>query len=100
MYATEPYAAGYTYQAEVLCPPCMMRALGFPGYSNAEETLDRLAERQGIDRDDERSFDSGEFPKVILSSGVHGDCTPEEGCDDRCLCGDYLGTETCYPDPE
>lgn len=31
-----------------------------------EVTLTELAERRGIDRDDERSFDSDDFPKVVF----------------------------------
>jgi hypothetical protein len=68
---------------------------------DAEDALDMIAAAiPGLDRMDEKSFDSGDFPKAILSSSAHGDCTPEDGCSDRCCgCGGFLGTDSCYPQP-
>lgn len=59
-----------------------------------------MAERFGIDRADERSFDSGDFPKVIFGNQVHDGCHADNGyepgqCADRCGgCGQHLG-ESC-----
>ena len=76
---------GYTFQAETLCPTCTLTALPtgggetFDGWRDATErmsTEDNLAELAvafGIDRQDERSFDSGDFPKVIFSSDTEGE---------------------------
>lgn len=77
---------GYTYRAENLCPSCTIGALptgpdeafdGWRDVSNppmsAEENLAGIAEAFGIDRTDERSFDSGDFPKVIFASSVEDD---------------------------
>lgn len=65
---------GYTYQAEHLHPVCAV--LEYAGdsdpYVSAETELDRYAERAGIDREDEYSFDSGDFPKVIFSTMLDG----------------------------
>lgn len=76
---------GYTFQAETLCSSCVIDALptcegeAFDGWADvtgrmgAEENLNELAAAFGIDRMDEHSFDSGDFPKVIFASQVDGD---------------------------
>jgi hypothetical protein len=88
--------AGYTYRAENACPYCTIGALPtgdgdvFDGWKDcsvppmsAEENLSELAAAFGIDRMDERTFDSGDFPKVIFASMV------EDG--ERCtMCGTPL----------
>jgi hypothetical protein len=77
--------AGYTFQAETLCSSCVVDALptgegeAFDGWRDAtgqmsaEQNLNELAAAFGIDRMDEYSFDSGDFPKVIFASQVDGD---------------------------
>jgi hypothetical protein len=41
----------------------------------AEDLLDQCAGAMAIDREDEYSFDSGDFPKVIFASSVEdGEC--------------------------
>jgi hypothetical protein len=80
---------GYIYQADVHCPFCVIEALPtgpgqrFDGWAtaigmNVEANLGEIAQAFGIDRDDEQSFDSGGFPKVILA------CNAEE---DGAYCG-------------
>ena len=69
---------GYTYRAEQYCPACLPAALTPTGMNAAtasptEDMLDGLALAAGIDRDDERTFDSGTFPKVIFASQVEDD---------------------------
>lgn len=83
--------AGYTYRAENLCPACTIKALptgegeAFDGWADAtgcmtaEENLSELAAAFGIDRMDESSYDSGDFPKVVFSDQLEDD----ETCD-RC----------------
>ena len=85
---------GYTYAAEILCPACTLAALPtgkgerFDGWRDAtedlspEDNLADLAAAFGIDREDERSYDSDEFPKVIFSSS-----NDDEACD---ACGTEL----------
>jgi hypothetical protein len=68
--------AAYMFAADIYCPEHISEALashGFPvapgelGNAEAAETmLDDLARVRGIDREREETFDSGEFPKVIL----------------------------------
>jgi hypothetical protein len=81
--------AGYIYQADILCDECA-RVLGIKqaqaaGSSmswgdcgTAEQTLGEWASLEGIQRLDESTFDSDDFPKVILSYQV-------EGCE---ICGE------------
>lgn len=82
---------GYTYNADTYCPPCVIDALptgdgeAFDGWKacvpmNPEDNLNEIAAAFQIDRMDERSFDSGDFPKVIFESDAEGD----EFC---CVCG-------------
>jgi hypothetical protein len=74
---------GYTFNAEVYCPEHIIDALptgegeAYDGWKLAEgirmsteDNLNEIAYAFGIDRHDERSFDSGDFPKVIFSSDV------------------------------
>lgn len=81
-HATEIVA--YTFDAETLCPGCTIRALhGNDDWLNAEEFLRELAVGRGVDRMDEHSFDSGDFPKVVFDSGL----LDGEKCDH---CGEEL----------
>lgn len=88
---------GYTFQTDVYCwGDCVIRALPtgegepYDGWALAdgvrmstEDNLDELALAFGIDRNDEHSFDSGDFPKVIFADSVQDD----ERC---CACGGEL----------
>jgi hypothetical protein len=70
---------GYQYQAEELCPRCLLWQVGgtkagVEFHGDADLFLNTVAQAQGIDRDTETSFDSDEFPKV-LPSGHEYDCT-------------------------
>lgn len=92
---------GYTYQADNHCPSCtegffQSDAPNDPTLTE-ESILDAAARVRGIDRGDEGSFDSGDFPKVIFANQVHDGCTTDNGyapgqCADRCgTCGETLG---------
>lgn len=72
---------GYTFQADIYCPECIASALptgdgeAFDGWKladgvrkPAEDNLSEIAAAFGINRDDESSYDSDEFPKVIFAS--------------------------------
>jgi len=70
----------YTYQAEMICPEHIVAALPKDVLSptahdmRAEDVLDQVAAYLGIDREDEHSYDSDEFPKVVfLDSLTEGD---------------------------
>lgn len=83
---------GYTFQADLYCPHCIIGVMGHarPPELCTEDALDILASDRGVNREDEVSFDSGAFPKVMLRA--HQDCTDEEGCLDHCgNCGVDLG---------
>lgn len=73
--------AGYTFKTETYCRYCIIDALPtgpgqpYEGWKLAagvsmptEENLDEIAAAFQIDRDDESSFDSNDFPKVIFDS--------------------------------
>ena len=66
---------GYTYAADIVCPDHVVSGMGEHRRENenAEHALDRIAMRRGIDRQDERSFDSDDFPKVIFADSVTDD---------------------------
>lgn len=84
---------GYTFNADIYCPRCIVEVLptgegqAFDGWALAdgvsvptEVNLDEIAAAFGIDRYDERTFDSGDFPKVVFADAA------EDG--DRCgQCG-------------
>jgi hypothetical protein len=73
--------AGYMFQADIVCPDCVVGA--YNGNSNdydAETMLGILAGNLGIERYDESSFDSDEFPKVVFVDNItEGDVCGECG---------------------
>lgn len=78
---------GYAYKADLYCPDCILDLCSegeeYDPRAGTEENLDRYAERLGIDREDERSFDSDVFPKVVFRDQLEGS--------ERCSCGEQLG---------
>lgn len=83
---------GYTFDADIYCAGvCVIQALGYTAPSDGMEPtisaeLDRIAEERGINREDEHSFDSGDFPKVIFASEEFPDYATHCGG-----CGGILG---------
>ena len=101
--AHEAYSpVGYIYNADQYCLDCIPKviykpnAYGLDDYGNkrvmerfggtgisrgcncTECRLDRIARARGIDRHDEYSFDSDNFPKAIgYFSDLHCECGPE-----------------------
>lgn len=79
----------YTYRADLYCPECIVDvAGGILGRESAfhldstESRLNALAKARGIDREDEATFDSDDFPKVVFRDQVEdenrcGEC----GCE-------------------
>lgn len=72
---------GYTYKASVYCPSDIIAAVeasgDYEGWELAagvvmspEANLSEIAAAFGIERMDESTFDSDDFPKVIFSSQV------------------------------
>jgi hypothetical protein len=77
---------GYTFNADQYCPACITEMLpvgegeAYDGWRLAsgvrmttEGNLDEIAYAFGIDRMDESSYDSSEFPKVIFASQIEDD---------------------------
>lgn len=74
----------YTYRADIYCPDCIIDQLPtgpdemFDGwaiadgadYISTEDNLSEIAAAFQIDRFDESSFDSSDFPKVVFDSQI------------------------------
>ena len=63
----------YTYQADIYCPECVLEVMDYrpPQKSvSTEQYLNEIASDPiyPINRNDEYSFDSDIFPKVVFSS--------------------------------
>jgi hypothetical protein len=65
--------AAYLYQADLYCPACIIDAMiahkdAAPAARDmpVDDVLDQCADAMAIDRHDETSYDSSEFPKVVL----------------------------------
>lgn len=82
----------YTFRADIYCPLCIIEVYGaipeLPG-DDAETTLDQIAEYRGIDRENEYSFDSWDFPKPIYDDQIE----QPETCGH---CGADLGETGAY----
>jgi hypothetical protein len=103
---------GYTYAADQYCPDHITVVMSLsheaPPSIGTEFLLDAAAEARGINRQDEATFDSGDFPKVIFAGSVHDVCRASEGyepgqCGDECAtCGEPLGgpCPNTRPEPE
>lgn len=70
----------YTFNAEQYHPHCLISALVLDRELSPaaldmgnERALDQHAAANGIDRTDESSFDSSEFPKVVFADQVETD---------------------------
>ncbi|MEU7318767.1 hypothetical protein [Streptomyces sp. NPDC007083] len=96
---------GYSYLDENLCPPCTLKAMRANGIKVQkgkphEDAVRRAARNLGIDFDDERSYDSGDFPKTVTEQMCETELTElpdaEPGVrhaisDERCTgCGKWL----------
>lgn len=78
---------GYIYQGDQYCLDCIPSVVAWnyrttyiqaDGCNCAECVLDRIADDRGINPYDERSFDSGDFPKAIsYFNDIHAECGPE-----------------------
>ncbi len=76
----------YIYKADIYCPGCIPYILtANPVFQElpTEEILHRMALDFGIDRLDENTFDSDEFPKVVFGDFL----TKDDSC---ARCGEQL----------
>lgn len=64
----------YSYRADIYCPLCILSMCNEPSefeeYRDVECALADYALILGIDRYDEYSYDSGDFPKVVFRDSV------------------------------
>ena len=74
--------AAYSYWAELYCPTCVIEAMIATGLAApaardmaVEDALDQCADALAVDRGDEPSFDSHEFPKVVFLGDIDQDDT-------------------------
>ena len=90
MYVRLSTIVGYAYRADIWCVACMEESSLLEGVkpANAELMLDDVATRLGVDRYDEYSFDSDDFPKIVTIGDLdfHGN----EGIDECGECGEQL----------
>ena len=87
----------YTFRADIYCPDCIVGQVvsyigngegicpGFDGRGDAETELASIGEAIGINPEDEHSYDSDEFPKVVFADSVCDES--HEYCGE---CGDDL----------
>lgn len=82
---------GYTFSADNYCRDCIVDAVtSRPEYDgwvvapevrmSVEDNLSEIAAAFGVNREDERSFDSGDFPKVIFGSQIEDTTERCGGC--------------------
>lgn len=105
---------GYTFRADTYCSACVTLALPtgedepFDGWAlvpgtheyeavtlgdrqATESNLSEIATAFGIDRDDETTFDSGDFPKVVFRDSASDYAHTHDGQPERCgMCGEPL----------
>lgn len=66
----------YVFRADIFCPACILSQVNSSSVvgllEDTEGALDTFAKVRGIDRYDEHTYDSEEFPKVIFSDLVDG----------------------------
>lgn len=102
---------GYAYRTEIWGPECILNPLRERGLTKVaptsigvEQELDAIARRMGIDRAGQ-SFDTNDFPHVILSGAAHDGCLADNGyvsgqCGERCAgCGEPIN-ERCPNIPD
>lgn len=83
-----PTIYAYTYKAADWCSDCIADEFR-PADSQAitaEDVLDEVAASRSIDRDEERSFDTDDFPKPVFSSMTDAELAlaDEEGNPETC----------------
>ena len=76
---------GYVFQCSIYCPSCMIEILIERGDAApaargmiSVEVLEQISHAAGVDFDDEYSYDSDEFPKVVTNE--QGDGSECERC--------------------
>ena len=81
----------YVHTAEIVCRDCMRRRAAFAceaagvnsEFKGVGDLLEAWAKADGISREDEGTYDSDDFPKVVFASDV----TDDETCT---VCGEEI----------
>ena len=102
MYVRESTIVGYAYRADLWCGPCVRGELRhrhpvtlgnylctYDQECTLDEWVDMAASRLGVDRQDEYTFDSDDFPKIVTLG--HLDFHSNEDLDECGECGERLG---------
>jgi hypothetical protein len=71
----------YTYKASIYCPSCVVDEIqtrgdiigAYPAGFDTEAWLDSASDIVGIDRYNEWTFDSDNFPKIIFGDQIEED---------------------------
>lgn len=84
----------YTYRAAIWCPDCILdlckQGEEYDPLDSVDVSLAKYAKRLGVDPNDEASFDSDDFPKVVFRDQVD----IEERCETcGALIDDRLGLD-------
>ncbi len=98
-FASYPGPVGYTYKADLYEPAQLIEAMIRSGDASpaaremdVEDVLDQIASANGIDREDEYSFDSDDFPKPVFRHQLD----PEEQSQPETDLGPLLSAEGLY----
>lgn len=81
------YPIAYIFKSDIYCPDHIVEQIDGEApvediAGAVEEKLDYIAGMLGIDREDEATFDSGDFPKCAFRSELYNDA--------HCACGHRL----------
>lgn len=90
---------GYQFRADFYCEEHILPEMGAePKPGNVELGLEWLADERGIERENESSFDSGDFPKVLFRDAAEPYDGVEEDTSTRCgNCGKVLADMPAIP---
>ena len=91
-YRRSDEIAAYTYQADIYCPACLIEAMIADGIAApaardmpTDDVLEQCAGALAIDRDDDTTYDTSEFPKPWTDEIIRAaDVVVTMGCGDAC----------------
>jgi len=73
----------HRYQADIYCPPCLIEAMIAAGIAapaardmTTADVLEQCAGALAIDRDDDTTYDTSEFPKPVFLDWL----APDDSC--------------------
>ncbi|MFN3256879.1 MAG: hypothetical protein ACE37B_14425 [Ilumatobacter sp.] len=82
-YRRSDEITAYTYQADIYCPACLIETLIADGIAApaardmpTDDVLEQCADALAINRDDDTTYDTSEFPKPVFLDWL----TPGDTC--------------------